>query len=66
MNLSRCFPVLAGLFVTTSRQSLDLSGWSVRWVEPKGWRGIERLRLFGMTKEETAQFELARKAAARH
>ena len=54
------------LFVTTSRKSLDLSGWTVRWVEPKGWHGIERLRLFGMTKEETAQFDQARKAAAGH
>jgi hypothetical protein len=54
------------LFVTPSRKSLDLSGYAVRWVEPKGWHGIEKLRLFGMTKEETAQFEQARKAAAQH
>jgi len=53
------------LFVTTSRKSLDLTGYTVLWVEPKGWHGIERLRLFGMTKEETAQFEQARKAAAK-
>ena len=54
------------LFFTTSRDSLDLAGYSVRWVEPKGWRGIEKLRLFGMTKEETTQFEQGRNAAAKH
>ncbi|MCB1277464.1 hypothetical protein [Prosthecobacter sp.] len=54
------------LFVTTSRNSLDLAGWAVRWVEPKGWHGIERLRLFGMTKEETESFERDRRSSAKH
>ncbi len=54
------------LFVTTSRKSLEIEGYSVRWVEPKGWHIIDKLRLFGMTPEETLQFEQARKAGARH
>lgn len=48
------------LFVTTSRDSLDLAFYPVRGMGPKGWPGIEKLRLFGMTKEETDAFEQAR------
>lgn len=65
-RLERCewqdFEFAAGdsLFVTTSRDSLDLAGYPVRGVGPKGWPGIEKLRLFGMTKEETDAFEQAR------
>jgi hypothetical protein len=48
------------LFVTTSRDSLDLAFYPVRGVGPKGWPDLNKLRLFGMTKEETDQFEQAR------
>jgi hypothetical protein len=45
------------LFVTTSRNSLDLAGYGTRWVSPTGWPGIEKLGLFGMTREETDSYE---------
>jgi len=45
------------LFVTTSRRSLDLLGYRVRGVGPTGWPGMEKLRLFGLSKEETKEYE---------
>jgi len=41
------------LFVTTSRQSLDLVDYPVQYVEDKGWKNFGKLRYFGKTLEET-------------
>ena len=41
------------LFVTTSRKSLDLASYPIRYVEDTGWTGFEKLRYYGKTPEET-------------